>query len=580
MSDLTVEVRDKKLTRIGLIRPEDLVLEVQDTFNNVGSWKLTLPTEHPLTDALRVPGAGIIITGPGDVLMSGPVTSSEYAATPEDRRGAVAFDGVSDSVALLDMLAWPEPSNPDVTKQSTGHDERTGPAETLMHAYVNANCGPGAPAARRRAGLILGPDGGRGPVVSKSARFPTLGELLTGIAAVADLGFRIVQRGDVLAFETFQVSDRTKEVRLDVLAGTLAGQRVSVSTPGATRVIVAGQGQQEDRTFVPVDNEASLSAEADWGRRIERFVDQRNTDDVEELTQAGDEVLADEGFTSTAVQAVPVEDSAAEFGTDWGLGDRVSVITGGQELTAPVTGLVIKADDSGFRVGALLGDPTGFSSTAAAAKRTRITETRVSALERNVEAGSRAESPAAGPGVFLPADLGLTSWAFDPGLGMSSFVYPSSGSLRITAVPLHTAATVSQIVWHVFGYAGGLLPGSNAGIYDSTGARLAQVGDMSGEKKLPGVHNVGGATVGARLTESVTLPPGIYYVAWFFRYTAKPIDGPALLVADSAASAPPGRFGLTNVHRFGTITSASGLPARLDFNAFEGGPNRFWVGLA
>ncbi|MFI9205294.1 siphovirus ReqiPepy6 Gp37-like family protein [Streptomyces sp. NPDC053048] len=380
-------MRDRTLTRIGLIRPEDLSLELEDKFNNVGSWKATLPSEHPLADTLRLPGAGLIITGPGDVLMSGPVTSSEYAASPEDRYGSIVFEGVSDSVILLDMLAWPEPANADVTTQKVGHDERSGPAESLMHAYVNANCGPSAPAARRRAGLVMGSNGARGPVISKSARFPTLGELLTGIAAVADLGFRIVQRGNQLVFETFQVADRSREVRLDVLAGTLAGQRVAVSTPGATRVIVAGQGEQEARTFLPVDNAASVEAEGDWARRIEKFVDQRNTNDATELKQAGDELLADEGFTRTAVQAVPVEDSSMEFGVDWGLGDRVCVVAGGQELTAPVTGLVLKAGDSGFQAGALLGDPTGFDPRAAVAQRSQSTERRVSALERNAEGG-------------------------------------------------------------------------------------------------------------------------------------------------------------------------------------------------
>ncbi|MGW1258450.1 siphovirus ReqiPepy6 Gp37-like family protein [Streptomyces sp. NPDC002513] len=669
LSDLTIEVRDKSLTRLGLIRPEDLSLEIQDQFNNVGTWKLTLASEHPLANALRVPGAGLIVTGPTDVLMSGPVTTSEYAATPEDRRGSIVFDGVSDTVILLDMLAWPEPSNPDVTKQSTGHDERTGPAESLMHAYVNANCGPAAPAARRRAGLVMGTDQGRGPVISKSARFPTLGELLTVIAVVADLGFRIVQRGARLVFETYQIADRTREVRLDVLAGTLAGQRVSVSTPGATRVIVAGQGEQRDRTFVPVDNEDSVGAEADWGRRIERFVDQRNTNNLDELTQAGNEVLADEGFTSTAVQAVPVEDSAAEFGVDWGLGDRVSVVAGGQELTAPVTGMVIKVNDGGFQAGALLGDPSGFDPLAASAQHAQSTERRVSALERSAEAPSGAggtpgpQGPPGEPGViqkvngrtgteitllasdvgaipsdyrgagggvaaldanakletyqipdlgtayiktnvkgaangvasldaagkiplaqlpevFLPSNLGLKAWAFDPATGASDYKYPSSGSLRITAVPIHATTTVSKVVWHFFGYAGGLLAGSNAGIFNGAGTRLAQVGDMTGTTKVPGVHNVGGATVAAPLTTSVSLTPGIYYVAWWFKYSANPIDGPAMLIADSAASAPPGRFGLNNIHRFGVISSMSSFPTTLNFNSFEGGPNRFWAALA
>ncbi|MEU5433816.1 siphovirus ReqiPepy6 Gp37-like family protein [Streptomyces sp. NPDC020719] len=381
-----MEVRDKSLTRLGLIRPEDLALELTDTFNNVGTWKLVLASEHPLADTLRIPGSGLIITGHDDVLMSGPVVSSEYAATPEDRRGSIAFEGVSDTVILSDMLAWPEPTNPDVRKQKTGHDERSGAAETVMHGYVNANCGPAAPVARRRANLVMGPNQGRGPTVKKSARFPALGELLTEIASVAGLGFRIVQRGSQLVFETYAVADRTREVRLDVLAGTLAGQRVSVSTPGATRVIVAGQGEQEDRTLIPVDNTTSIGAETDWGRRIEKFVDQRNTDDEKELTQAGSEVLADSGKTSTAVQAVPVEDSTMEFGVDWRLGDRVTVIAGGQELTAPVTGLVIKANDDGFHVGTLLGDPSAFDPNAAATAKAATTQSRVSALERTAEA--------------------------------------------------------------------------------------------------------------------------------------------------------------------------------------------------
>ncbi|MGW2541546.1 siphovirus ReqiPepy6 Gp37-like family protein [Kitasatospora sp. NPDC001574] len=383
---MTVEVRDKSLTRLGMIRPEDLSLEVKDAFNNVGTWKLTLPMEHPLADVLRTPGAGIIITGPDDVLMSGPVTRPEYAATPEDRRGSVSFEGVSDSVVLEDTLAWPEPANPDASTQKTGHDIRTGPAETLMQDFVNANCGSFAPPARRKAGLRMGGSLGRGPTLTKAARFPVLGTLLTEIATVADLGFRVVQRGNQLTFETYPVTDRSRQVRLDVEAGTLAGQRVAVTPPGVTRVLVAGQGDLEARTIVTADNSASIAAEVDWGRRIERFVDQRQSADPAELRQAGAEVLADSGFTGTAVQAVPVADSSMRLGVDWGMGDRVTIVAGGQELASTVTGLLIKADESGFQAGALIGDPTGFDPNAATRQKAQITDTRVSALERKAEA--------------------------------------------------------------------------------------------------------------------------------------------------------------------------------------------------
>ncbi|MEU1309154.1 hypothetical protein ABZ419_09690 [Streptomyces cinnamoneus] len=165
-------------------------------------------------------------------------------------------------------------------------------------------------------------------------------------------------------------------------------------------------------------------------------------------------------------------------------------------------------------------------------------------------------------------------------MGASAGVYPSSGSVRITAVVLRSTQTVRRIAWHFLGYAGGLLAGSNAAIYDATGTCLAQVGDMVRESKVPGVHNAGGATVAAALTSSVTLAPGIYYIAWWFRYDTTAMDGPMMLVAESSAGAPPGRFGLTNTVRYGVISSAPGLPNALNPTAFTDGPNRFWAGLA
>jgi hypothetical protein len=388
LQDITVEVRDKALTRRGIIRPEELQLELTDNFNNVGSWKLTLASEHPLCDTLRTPGSGVIVTGPDDVLMSGPMVKSEFASTPEDPDGTVSFEGVSDTVCLADALAFPEPSNPDGASQTQAHDVHSGKAETVMHAFVKYNIGPLAPAARRKTGLIMGTDGGRGPDIVQSARFPVLGNLLTDIALLGNLGFRVVQRGSNLVFETYAITDRTAFVRLDVRNGTLSGQRVAISPPGTTRAIVAGQGEQEDRQFLQVDTPESIAAEADWGRRIEKFVDQRNTNDWTELQQAGDEVMADEGFTAINVQVVPMEDSPARFGKEWGLGDNLVVIVDDQELKSTVTGYVLKVDRDGFKLGALLGDATGFDAGAALSKRVANTETRLSSLEANTAASA------------------------------------------------------------------------------------------------------------------------------------------------------------------------------------------------
>lgn len=384
--DLLVEVRDKTLTRVGAIPADLLTMDAEDIHNNVGTWKLQLNAEHPLAAVLSTPGAGIIVTGPSDVLFSGPVTKTETAVTATDPLGTLTVEGVDDTIILSDMLAWPDPANGNANSQNFAYDERTGAAETLMHAYVNANCGPSAPANRRRTGLIMGTNGARGASVSKAARFQQLGELCKELADPAGLGFRVVQRGANLVFETYAVADRTKEARLGVVNNTLAGQRVAVSTPQKTRVIVGGDGDGSNRLFVGVDNADSLAAEADWGRRIENFIDERSSTDTAELTQKGTEALADGGTTVRAAQAVPMEDSALDFGRDWFLGDRVSVIVGNAEMAAVVTGMVLKVDSDGYRLGAILGDPAPLDAAAAEAKAAKDLESRVSSLERTAEA--------------------------------------------------------------------------------------------------------------------------------------------------------------------------------------------------
>lgn len=213
-----------------------------------------------------------------------------------------------------------------------------------------------------------------------------LGNLLAEIAVVADLGFRVIQRDDVLVFETYLVSDKSREIRLDTRTGTLSGQKVAISPPGVTRAIVAGQGDLTERQFLEVDTAESLAAEVAWGRRIEQFIDQRQTDDWNELQQAGDEAMANSGFTSVAVQAIPMEDSVMEFGHDWYLGDKVTVVVEDQELASTATGMSLLADSNGFKIGALLGDASGFDPQVALSKRVQNTETRVSQLEQNVSA--------------------------------------------------------------------------------------------------------------------------------------------------------------------------------------------------
>lgn len=189
---------------------------------------------------------------------------------------------------------------------------------------------------------------------------------------------------------------------------------------------------------------------------------------------------------------------------------------------------------------------------------------------------------ALGGGEWRASDFGLLTWAFDPACGHSAPLYPGAGPIRVTAVYLRSAASVTKVVWHFGGYAGGLATGSWAALYSSTGARVAQTADLSTAAAEPAeVHNTGGATVSVPLTAAYSAPAGLYYIAWRFQYNTSTGDGPMMLVAESSFSAPPNVFGLNNVRRFGSYaTGAATAPASIALGSMENGSNRFWSALA
>ncbi|MFC3504447.1 siphovirus ReqiPepy6 Gp37-like family protein [Micromonospora krabiensis] len=400
ITHLTVEVRDKDLNRIGQIPLEDLTLTIEDQFRNVGSWTVSLPSESPLAAVLRQPGSGIIVTlENGDVLMSGPAIKPEDAATSTDPNGTLTVNGLTDDVLMADRLAFPNPANLDPANQPQTHDVRTGIAEDLMFAYVNANIGPAAPTSsdpnlgsRRDPRLQLGVNSHRGPVVTKRARFDVLGSLLRDLAVTADIGFKVLQVGKKLEFRTFGVTDRTKSIRLDIRNNMLAGHKVATAPPSITRAIVAGQDVERnegatdeewltERQFVAVSSPESRAGEAAWGRRVEVFVDRRQQDGNDELIQAGQEALQAGGFAQVAVQVVPMEDFYSTFGVDWHLGDHITVVVQGVEMQAIITGYVLTYDSNGFRMGVTLGDPAAVDRSPAA--KVQALDSRVSSLERS-----------------------------------------------------------------------------------------------------------------------------------------------------------------------------------------------------
>ena len=384
VEDLVVEVRDRNLNRIGQITPENLVgATFVARFNNVGSWSLQIPYGDRLGELLRQPGYGIILTGPnGETILSGPTLTAKLEQTQDNTEGDWLIEGSGDAVLLTDRLAYPTPSTADVTAQTDGYDIRTGAAETVIKEYVNVNLGPGAATGRAAQGLTVEADQARGETVYANARFNQVQELIYDLAQVGGIGYQLKQSGTGLEFSVFEPVDRTDIVRMDIQNRKLTSSIYSYGTAKVTRAIVAGRGEAENRIFAERANSDSLNAEVNWGRRIEKFVDARQSEDLDELNTAGDELLVDEGKTIVEMSVTPADETNMVYGVDWFLGDRVTVVANDVEAKAVVTEVGVQISEDGVRVGATVGTPVGIEYEARLLAKVNKQDDRISNLER------------------------------------------------------------------------------------------------------------------------------------------------------------------------------------------------------
>lgn len=382
LSDLTIEVRNNNLERVGQLTPTDLVgfsAVLRD--KEVGSWSIKLPVGNPLAEELVKPDAGIIVSTDEGTLLSGPTISVVLSQNTDNPEGTYEITGADDSIVLTERLAYPTPATADVTAQTVAYDVRTGAAETVLKGYVAANIGPTAPTVRRVTGLTVEADLARGNTVTGSARFTNLQELLKGIADVGEVSFTIEQVGTGLVFQVTEPVDRSAEVRLDLYNGRLKSSDYAYSQPLTTRVIVGGDGDDATRTFLERTSADSLAAETLWGRRIETFVDSRNTTNTTELQAAADEVLVVDGKTQLSVSIAPSDDQTMLFGKDWNLGDKVTVVVGSTELVAVVTEVGLLISEDGVRIGATVGEPRGLDYESQLIARQISAAQRIAKLE-------------------------------------------------------------------------------------------------------------------------------------------------------------------------------------------------------
>lgn len=319
-ADYELFVRDSSLARVAQVDDwtrAQFVLR----FNRPGSWRVDgMPASG--VGARFTPGVGIVVHRDGTALLSGPATHlGRRWSEDEDHINAA---GVDDLVHLWDRSAHPSPA--DLNFATQAHDVRTGACETVLHGYVNANAGPSAPSARRVSGLTLAADAAAGSTVTGRARLQVLGDLLAELAvAGGDLGFQIVQSGSGIVFSVYAPADLTSSIIFSTELGNLLDFSYDQRAPDASFVYVGGGGEGTARAFVEGGDSTAISQ---WGRRIERFVDQRQTTDTTELTQKRTEELA-ASAEQTSLVLTPTEVGSMAFGDDYNLGDQVTCVVDG-----------------------------------------------------------------------------------------------------------------------------------------------------------------------------------------------------------------------------------------------------------
>lgn len=349
--DYTIHVRDAQ--RRTIVEVDDYQsFDAYARFNAVGSWSLDIDYGTAAAAALLEDRAGIIITGDNGFVMSGPaVKRTRIRSTSQSR---LKVEGVDDNVWLERRLAYPAPLDVSASPHNVAeYDVRTGAAETVMRAYVDANAGPNALSPRRVDGLTLAADGGLGLDIIGRARFHNLLELIRGCALTGgDLGFRIAQISGALQFSVYQPTDRTSTAVFSIELGSLSDYSYEERIGGANYVIAGGAGEGTARTFVETGLSPAISADG----RIEGFVDQRSTTDLAELEQAIDEHLA-EGAAQTNLSLTPVDTQSMAFGTHWQLGDRVTVMVDDAPITDVVREVHLVLDQNGDQVLPTIGTP-------------------------------------------------------------------------------------------------------------------------------------------------------------------------------------------------------------------------------
>lgn len=283
------------------------------------TWSLTVESDSRIAKDLMTPGNGLVMLRDNENWISGPTTMIERVRDEESGERQIIISGLSSDILTEDRLAWPSvwPFT------ASEFDVRTGLAENVMKQYVDYNLVSSPDPLRNIAELGIEPDNLYGSTVTGRARLQFLGDLLRDLAlAGGDLGFGIVET-DIgeLEFQVMQSTDRTTDAVFAADIGNFASFKYGIASGSGNYGINGGEGEGTARTFTRLSDNDDIAL---WNRRIEFFLDNRDTSDPTEQYQN----LLNELATRTSqssLEYVPIDVTGLTYGEHYFLGDEVKV---------------------------------------------------------------------------------------------------------------------------------------------------------------------------------------------------------------------------------------------------------------
>ena len=366
---LTVWAVDSGRVRRGHLVPLECTAVLRDA--DVGTFQVTVPASDELSRRMG-PGWRVVIQDDDQTVLSGPLTEVAESVADSTR----TLTGVSDLQHVQDRTLFGDPSKVWTQQTADGKYARSGPAETVIRDIVHANVGTGAVAARRQDGFTVTSSQGRGKTVKVNDRDKPVLEVIRPLARSGGVTFDAVQEQDSRIVFRFRVPvDRSRAVRFTAQNGGLTEGSYSLVAPTVNVALAAGQGAG---TYL---NRREYIRATSWGRRVEEYLDQTSTDDDPEIKQAADELL-DEGREGATASITAQEVEGCRYGTDFWLGDTVTVAFDSATVSEPVRQVELTWDGHGRTAVLSLGDhDSADDRTPKWVKKIRKLDARVRGLE-------------------------------------------------------------------------------------------------------------------------------------------------------------------------------------------------------